>query len=195
LKIEEECLPFDHSNLLIHIESIVDMYKEMNKIEKGLEFCKEKIHHQKKKLGENHFSIARIWKIMGDLVMNNNPTRGMQYYEKALSILENCAPSDRQAASKCLKDMAGIYGDFHRLEDALRYYHKALHLYREIWCSDHIEMANLLRLIAFGHAQMNDLSEAYRYYNESLAIYRAKFGPEHEDVKRVEAEITRLNNS
>jgi hypothetical protein len=41
---------------------------------------------------------------------------------------------------------------------------------------------------------MNNSSEALRHYNESLSIYRLHYRPDHEDVKRGEADIRRLNN-
>jgi tetratricopeptide (TPR) repeat protein len=42
LKMEEQCLPLDHSNLSTHLDSIVDTYKMMGEIKKGFEFCQEK---------------------------------------------------------------------------------------------------------------------------------------------------------
>jgi len=81
----------------------------MSEIEKGLEFCREKLRDQKNRLGENQPCIARILKIMGDAIMSNDRNTSLQYYEEALSILENCIPPDYQTTSVCLKWMAGAY--------------------------------------------------------------------------------------
>ncbi|CAF0953414.1 unnamed protein product [Adineta steineri] len=88
--------------------------------------------------------------------------------------------------------MSCLYSNCDMREDALRYELKALELNRQILSSDHINIANRLRNIGLDYEEMNNLSEALRYFSESLSIYQANYGPEHEMVKRGEADIAIL---
>ncbi|CAF1022322.1 unnamed protein product [Adineta steineri] len=195
LNMNEQCLPFDHSNLSTNLGSIIDIYKKMNEIDKALDLCQQKLVIQKSRLGENHPRIARTLKIMGDLIRDDNRNEALQYYEQALSVLENCTPSDYEFTSVCLTSMGCLYSKYDMNEDALRCDLKALELKRQILSSDHVDIANSLRNIGIDYENMNNLSEALRYFNESLLIYRANYGAEHEMVKRGEADIARLKKN
>jgi tetratricopeptide (TPR) repeat protein len=193
LQMEEQCLPFDHPDLSTHLRWILNTYKKMNETEKGLEFCREKFNVQKNRLGENHPRVARTLMTMASVCEDDNPNEALEYYEEALSILEQSIPSDHQTTSNCLTYMACLYANCGQSEDALRYYVKALDLYRQTLSSDHINIANTLRNMGLCYEYMNDLSEALRYFNESLSIYKLNYGPEHEKVKKVEKDIAQLN--
>ncbi|CAF4203720.1 unnamed protein product [Adineta steineri] len=194
LNMEEQCLPFDHSNLSIHLGSITGIYKKVNEIDKALELCQQKLLIQKTRLGENHPRIARTLMIMADLIKDDNPNEALQYYEQALSVLENFIPLDRQVTSECLSSMACLYSSCGMIGDALRCELKVLKLNRQALSSDHINIANSLRNLGIYYKQMNNLSEALRYFNESLSIYQANYGSEHEMVKAGETDIARLKD-
>ncbi|UJR20671.1 hypothetical protein I4U23_023792 [Adineta vaga] len=164
----------------------------MNEIDKALEFCQEKLIVQKDRLGENHLRVARTLMIMSDLIENNDPNGALQYYEEALSILEDFKPFDYQITSDCLTSMACLYENYDMFEDALRCQHRALELNRQTFTSDHINIANSLRNVGILYEKLNNPSEALRYFNESLSIYRANYGPDHKDVKRGEGDIASL---
>ncbi|CAF0898740.1 unnamed protein product [Adineta steineri] len=192
LNMEEQCLPFDHSNLSSDLGSIIRIYKKINEIDKALDLCQQKLLVQRTRLGENHPRIARTLMIMADLIEDDNRNKALEYYEQALSVLENYTPSDYQLTSVCLTSMGCLYFKYDMNEDALRCDLKALELKRQTLSSDHINIANSLRNIGLCYERMNSLSEALRYYNESLSIYQANYGPEHEMVKTGEADIARL---
>ncbi|CAF4166538.1 unnamed protein product [Adineta steineri] len=192
LNMDEQCLTFDHSDLSIDLGSIIGIYKTMNEIDKALDLCQQKLVIQKSRLGEHHPRIARTLMMMGNLIKDDNPNEALQYYEQALSVLENCTPSDYQVTSQCLISMSCLYSNYGMNEDALRCDLKALELYRQTLSSDHTNIANSLRNIGIHYENMNNLSEALRYSNESLSIYQANYGPEHEIVKRGEADIAAL---
>ncbi|CAF0863495.1 unnamed protein product [Adineta steineri] len=88
--------------------------------------------------------------------------------------------------------MSCLYSNCDRREDALRCELKALELKRRTLSSDHSNIANKLRNIGLDYEEMSSLSEALRYFSESLSIYQANYGPEHEMVKRGEADIAIL---
>ncbi|CAF4046149.1 unnamed protein product, partial [Adineta steineri] len=169
LNMEEQCLPFDHSNLSIHLGSILRIYKKMNEIDKALDLCQQKLVIQKSRLGENHPRIAQTLMIMADLIEDGNPNEALQYYEQALSVLENYKPSDYQLTSECLTSMACLYSKYDMMEDALRCDLKALEIDRQTLSSDHTYIANSLRNIGLCYERMNNLSEALRYFNDSLS--------------------------
>jgi tetratricopeptide (TPR) repeat protein len=193
LNMEEQCLPFDHPNLSAHLGSIVDTYKQMGETDKGLELCREKLAVQKNRLGENHPRIAQTLMIMASVRKDDNPNEALEYYEEALSMLENSIPPDHQTTSECLISMACLYSAYDMYEDALRCELKALELKRQTVTSDHIDIANNLRNIGISYKDMNNPSEALRYFNESLSIYKLNYGSEHEDVKKVGKDIALLN--
>ncbi|CAF0948433.1 unnamed protein product [Adineta steineri] len=163
LNMEEQCLPFEHSDLLNHLGWIIDTYKTMNEIGKGVDLCQQKLFIQKTRLGENHPRIAQTLMIMAGLIESDNSNEALQL-------------SDYQVTC----------------EYALRCELKALELNRQTLPSDHINIANRLRNIGLDYEEMNNLSEALRYFSESLSIYQANYGPEHEMVKRGEADIAIL---
>ncbi|CAF1144346.1 unnamed protein product [Adineta steineri] len=194
LYMAEQCLPFEHSNLSIHLGSITGIYKKMNEIDRALDLCQQKLLIQKTRLCENHPRIARTLMIMANLITDNNPNEALEYYEQALSVLENCTPSDYQLNSTCLSSMSCLYSNYDMIEDALRCELKVLELNRQTLSSDHISIANSLRNIGLCYENMNNLFEALRYFSESLSIYRANYGPEHKMVKEGEADIARLED-
>jgi tetratricopeptide (TPR) repeat protein len=194
LKMEEQCLPFDHPDLSTHLDWIVDTYQQMGEKEKGLEFCREKLIDQKNRLGENHPRVACTLMIMASVYEDDDPNKALEYYEEALSILENFTPPDTQTTSRCLTCMTCLYSKYEMNTDALRCELKALDLARQTWSADHINIANNLRNIGISYKEMNNSSEAFRYFNESLSIYKLNYGPEHEKVKLVEEDIARLTN-
>ncbi|CAF4119734.1 unnamed protein product [Adineta steineri] len=195
LNMDEQCLPFDHSDLSFDLDLIIDTYKKMNEIDKALYLCQQKLLVQKTRLAENHPRIARILMIMANLIKDENPNETLEYYRQALSVLENCTPTDYQLTSQCLTSMARLYSNYDMMEDALRYDLKALEIDSQTLSSDHTYIADSLRNIGLDYKKMNNLSEALRYYNESLSIYRANYGPKHEMVKRCEADIARLKKN
>jgi len=166
----------------------------MGELEKGLEFCREKLIVQKNRLGEIHPRIARTLMIMASVCEEDDPKEALQYYEKALSILEQCIPPNHQTTSDCLASIACLYNNCDKFQDALRYYLKALDLCRQLLSSDHIDIANNLRNIGVCYENTKNPSEALRYYNESLSIYKLNYGPEHERVKELENDIAGLND-
>ncbi|CAF0894232.1 unnamed protein product [Adineta steineri] len=192
LNMEEQYLPFEHSNLSIHLGSIIRTYKKVNEIDKALDLYQQILLIQKTQLGENHPRIAQTLMIMADSIEDDNSNEALQYYEQALSVLENCTPSDYQLTSECLISMSCLYSNCDMIEDALRCDLKALEIDRQTLSCDRINIANSLRNIGIDYEKMNNLSEALRYFNESLSMYQANYGPEHEKVKRGEADIARL---
>jgi tetratricopeptide (TPR) repeat protein len=194
LKMEEQCLPFDHSDLSNHLSWIIVTYKTMGEIDKALEFCQEKLHVQKNRLGDNHPRVARTLMIIADLIKHNDANEALQYYKDALTILENSIPPDYQVISDCLKNVACLYDEYDMMEYALRCYLKALELDRLTLSSDHTSIANSLRNIGLFYEKMNNLTEALRYFIESLSICRTNYGPENKYVKLLEADIARLTD-
>ncbi|CAF1007421.1 unnamed protein product [Adineta steineri] len=192
LNLEEQYLPFEHSNLSIHLGSIIRTYKMVNEIDKALDLCQQMLLIQKTRLGENHPRIAQILMIMADLIKDDNSNEALQYYEQALSVLTNCTPLDHQVTSECLILMSCLYSNCDMIEDALRCDLKALEIDRQTLSCDHINIASSLGNIGIDYEDMNNLSEALHYFNESLSIYRTNYGPDHEMVKKGEADIARL---
>ncbi|CAF1281709.1 unnamed protein product [Adineta steineri] len=192
LNMEEQCLPFEHYNLSNHLGWIIDTYKKMNEIGKALDLCHQKLVIQKRRLGKNHTRVARTLMIMADLIKGDNHNEAL---EQALSVLENCTPSNYQLTSKCLTSIGCLYSKYDMTEDALRCQLKALELYRQTLSSDHINIAKSLKNIGLCYEEMNNLSEVLRYFNESLSIYRANYGSKHVKVKRGEAQGMNVNNN
>jgi tetratricopeptide (TPR) repeat protein len=192
LKIEEQCLPYDHPNLISHLNWIVDTYKKTGETEKALKLCREKLNIHKKRLGMNHPCIAKILMIMASILKQNKPNEALNYYEEALSVLENATPSDLQTTSDCLTYMSCLYGECGLNKDALCCELKAFDLYHRTLPSDHVDIATNLRNVGHYYEKLSTMSEAFRCYNQSLSIYRANYEQDHEDVKKVEEDIARI---
>ena len=191
----EQCLPFDHPNLSITFRLIISIYIKINQIDKGLEYCQEKLQEQMNRLGHEHISIGRTLNIMGDTLSSIDLNKSLEYYQQGLTIFLSSTPPEYQEAIMCLKNMGATNGENGKTEEAIECYFKALDLSRQSLSSEHIDLAEILGSIAYGYELMDNTTEAIRYYKQSLSIFRANYGLKHEEVKETEEKIERLNQS
>ncbi|CAF1320417.1 unnamed protein product [Adineta steineri] len=187
LEIEEDTLPSDHPNLSSHLEDLVKIYKKKNGMEMALAFCEKQLVSQRAILGDTHHRIASTLMIIGDI---SQPTEQRQYYEQALSILENCQPPNELVTLDCLGMLGAISFDEGNFQEGLAHWQHILDIRRRIHSPDHPEIASRLDSLGDVYFEyIKDYSEALRYYTESLAIYRSNYPPQHKTVVEIEEKI------
>ncbi|CAF0921943.1 unnamed protein product [Rotaria sordida] len=132
---------------------------------------------------------------MANMLQDNDSQKALEYYEQALSIVENSVPPDNQTAFYCLSGMGRLHNKNNMLEDALRCNLKAIEFHRRVLSPDHTHLGDLLKNIGFCYRNMHNTQQALHYFNESLVIYRVNYEPEHEKIKKLEAQIAKLSRN
>ncbi|UJR20632.1 hypothetical protein I4U23_023757 [Adineta vaga] len=192
LNIEEQCLSFDHPDLIQALHVIIDTLFKIGDIKKCLQLCEEKLHIQKNKWGDHHPNTIRTLMILGDILKNNDPSKALDYFEKAHILIVTYTPYDFETYSKCLVSIASLYAYFRMFDKALECEFKVRDIYQQILPSDHSDLATSLRNIGICYAKMNKITDTLQYFNESLSIFKAKFGEEHGEVKRLKSDIQKM---
>ncbi|CAF5030685.1 unnamed protein product, partial [Rotaria sp. Silwood1] len=173
LEMDEQCLPSDHPYHSRNFDLVVKTYQKKGEIEKALDFCQKKLGDQKNILGENHPRIAQMLMAIAKMLADTALNRALEYYDEALSILEQTTPADCETITHYLAAMDSVYSKYCNPINALPRLLKAFDLSRRIPHCDHISIANISRNIALRYEDMKKSSEALYYFNESLSIYQA----------------------
>jgi tetratricopeptide (TPR) repeat protein len=186
-QIEEKYLSIDHPNLILHFDSIINIFKKKDQIDRAIEFCQEKLSQY-----ENHPHITRILILLATMYEDKNPKTADQYYQQALNILEQYKTDEIFA--KSLSTMTNFYWKCRMFDRALICQMKLLHFRRSTLLSNHTEIAYTLHGLARLYRAMNKTTEALQYFEQSLAILQANYGSEHIDVKNIQKEIFDLKD-
>lgn len=194
-QIEEQYLCFNHPNLLIHFDKLINILKKKNQYEKAIGLCHEKLSILKDILGieyENHPRMARILVLIATIYEDRNPREADQHYQQALEIFENNQSED--VSQICLSTMINFYWKCRMFDRALTCQMKLLNIRRSTLSSNHHEIGYTLRDLARLYRVMNKSNEALKYFNQSLTILKGKYGSEHKDVKNIQKEIIDLKD-
>ncbi|CAF4692120.1 unnamed protein product [Rotaria sp. Silwood1] len=194
-QIEEQYLLFNHPNLIIHFDHIINILKKNNNIEKAIELCQKKLSILKNIFGieyEYNLRIARILVLIATLYEDKNPLESHQYYQQALDIFEHNKNED--TFQICLSTMINFYWKCRMFDRALICQMKLLNIRRSILSSNHHDIGYSLRDLARLYRVMNKSNEALQYFEQSLHILQSKYGSEHIDVKNIQKEIIDLKD-
>ncbi|UJR32336.1 hypothetical protein I4U23_019799 [Adineta vaga] len=193
--MEELCLPFNHPNLMIHFDLIINILKKVDQSNKAIELCEKKLSYLKTILGndyENHPRVARILVSIATMYEDENPKQADQHYQHALTILES--KKNEEILQTCLSPMTNFYWKCRMFDRALICQMKLLNLRRSTLSSNHNEIAYTLRGLARLYRAMNKPNDALHYFHQSLNILQANCGQEHTDVKNIQQEIFDLKD-
>ncbi|CAF1182553.1 unnamed protein product [Adineta ricciae] len=193
--MEEQCLPLNHPNLMVHFDLIVNLLKKKDQSRKALELCEEKLSTLKLILEndyEDHPRVARILVSIAAIYEDENPKQADQHYQHALSILEN--RKHEEILQTCLSPMTNFYWKCRMFDRALICQMKLLQLRRSTLSSNHNEIAYTLRGLARLYRAMDKPDDALHYFHQSLNILLANNGREHLDVKTIQQEIFDLKD-
>jgi len=116
----------EHSKLHSTLSTIAATYKKKVNIEEGLEFCLQQLEIQINSLGENHLTIAHMFMAIGDLYQDAGPQESLNYYMRALHVLEKLDSSNYTARYECYCRITAIYKEYDQYTQAIKY---ALRLY------------------------------------------------------------------
>jgi tetratricopeptide (TPR) repeat protein len=183
-QIEENYFPIDHPNLIQHFDWIINIFKKKDQIDQAIEFCQGKLSQY-----ENH---PRVLILLATMYEDKNPKEADQYYQRALTILEQYKTDEIFA--KSLSTMTNFYWKCRMFDRALICQMKLLHFRRSTLLSNHNDIAYTLRGLARLYRAMNKSTEALQYFEQSLAILQTNYGSEHVDVKNMQKEIFDLKD-
>jgi tetratricopeptide (TPR) repeat protein len=138
--------------------------------------------------------IAQTLMTMAMVLAEKQPKLAVDYYQRALLIIQQSKMIDDRLLAKCLTALGELYALYKKFKDALQCLHKALIIHRRCLSPEHVNIADVCKTIAMCYLKLNDRSEALRYFNESLGIYQKNYASDHERVKYVEEKIVTLTS-
>ncbi|CAF2681475.1 unnamed protein product [Rotaria sp. Silwood2] len=195
LKMEEQCLSVDHPHLALHFDWIVSTLKKKGNINEAKKLCEEKLAMLPYLLGNdyaNHPRYAHTLVSLATVLEDCDIHKADEYYKQAFAVLER--HSHLEANQVCLSAMVNFFWKKNMYDQALIYQLKLVDLQRDTLSSNNKELAvSLCGLARLYQAMMND-KEAIKYFNQSLEIFRAIYGPDHDRVKDVSNELSRLKD-
>lgn len=121
-------------------------------------------------------NIGYVHDIKGDIPL------AIEYYNKALTVLENIGSQEGVAAA--MNSIAYLYVNQGDSTRALEYYHKSLKIEEEIGSKE--KMASSLKNIGAIYGNQNDITLALEYYLRALEMY--------EEINYQEGMASSLNN-
>lgn len=191
-EMDEGCLPSDHPHLSNDLKQIAVVYMKNNHHVDALKFCKEKLDLQEKMSDADQPRIAQTLMTMAMVLAEKKFKLAVDYYQRALLIIEQSKMIDERLYAKCLTALGDLYALYKEFKDALQYLDKALIIHRRCMSPEHVNIADVCKTIAMCYLKLNERSEALRYFNESLGIYQKIYATNHERIKYVEEKIVAL---
>ena len=94
--------------------------------------------------------------------------------------------SDHPDVAASYNNIANIYDDQGKYEDALVQYQKALEIQTRVFGSDHPDVADSKENIGLVFQKMTKKSEARQMFTEAAGIRRKVFGADHPLTKKSE---------
>ena len=121
-------------------------------------------------------NLANVYVEQGDY------GKALEYYGKALAILERVLGSEHPDTATTYNNMAVVYdvqGDY---EKALEYYGKALAIRERVLGSEHPDTASTYNNLGVVYKDQGDYKKALECYGKALAIRERVLGAEHPDT-------------
>ncbi|CAF1377301.1 unnamed protein product [Didymodactylos carnosus] len=176
------------------LHRIVGIYKKNGKYETATTFCNKKLVEQRANLPENHPRIGHTLKTIGDVYSETNGSQALEYYREALTIFENCIPSDQKAIIDCLEHISNLYYNQGFYNDVLKCRTHAPDI-QQILCTFQNPIIGLSLEWRGGiYSDMKNYSQALEYFKRTLAIYQANYIAEYKRIKDIQQFIIETEN-
>ena len=110
------------------------------------------------------------------------PAEGVPLLERALAIDRKLLGSEHPETATTLANLAGLYLDAGRVDEALKAATAALAALENALGPDHPRIASAASMLAFCWRAKGDRARAEKLYRRALAIDEKAFGPSHPDT-------------
>ena len=118
-------------------------------------------------------NMAGVYQEQGDY------EKALEYYGKALEIVERTLGNDHPYTATTYNNMAGVYKEQGDYEKALEYYEKDLEISERVLGSDHPSTATTYNNMAGVYKEQGDYEKALEYYDKALDVRERTLGNDH----------------
>ncbi len=160
-----------------------NLYRASGKYQQAEEILGLVLLTRQKLLPSRHGLIAAALNDLGLVFSTSDPDRALTYYQQALDIY-NADPGNRERIAIAKTNMAFLYGQQDRYEDAVTNLEAALSLWHALFSGPHAGKAFVLFRLGTMSEKMVNPGSAEEFYTKSLAEYLELYGPKHPDVAR-----------
>lgn len=106
----------------------------------------------------------------------NHFEEALNYYVKALAIIEKRLGTEDPETAKLFNDLAKVYFFQSRYEEALEYCNKACVIQEKLLGTDHLDTAKTYNNLAMLYRDLSRFKESLEYCNKTLAIIESNLG-------------------
>jgi len=183
MQILESKLGSEHPNVVVLLNNLATLYRNMGEYEKALPFYLRVLEIKEKGPGLKHPSATVILSNLAELY------REMGEYEKALQFFQMALYNNKRAlgpqhpdVATSLNSLATVYHNMGEYEKALQLYQRALKIKEKVLGTRHLDVAILLDNLAELYREMGEYEKALPYYQRALEIREKALGQQHPDV-------------
>lgn len=160
------------------------IYVQMKDYEKALPALETSLGIKRKKYRQNAASIAIVVTNLAELYRRKGDwAKAEALHLEAIADKELELGPDHPTLIASLNDLALVYRDEKKLDEAIPHLERAMALARKATHDGHkAELATTLHNMAEIHSGKGDKEEAFKLYEDALALRRAELGPDHPHV-------------
>lgn len=145
--------------------------------------------------GEDSEVVAASYNDLGLVYGQRDPEKGLEYYEKALSVYEKIRGKDHPKIAIANTNIGLMYRKMKLYGDANNNLEAAEAIWKKIYPNGHPNQALALFNLGVTYSQMGDKKNAMSYYDKALSVYKKSYGAKHPDIAYVLNQIGILNLS
>lgn len=118
----------------------------------------------------------------------------MPLYQHALDVYEKELGPEHPDVSKCLNNIAYVYSETKKYQEALKYYNRSLYINEKTLGTENTDFATTLMNLATLHQQMGKYEESVQTYHRALSILEKVVGKENYYVAIILTNMATLYN-
>ncbi|CAF1214450.1 unnamed protein product [Adineta steineri] len=183
LKIQENTLPPNHSQLATSYNNIGRVYTNMGEYSKALSFDKKALEIFLRTLPSDHPSLATSYNNVGNVYENMREySKALSLYKKALEIQVKTLPSNHPNLANLYNNIGNVYEKMGEYLKALSSQEKALEIREKTLPANHPDLATSYNNIGNVYTQTGQYSKALSLYEKDLEISQKILPSNHPDL-------------
>ncbi|CAF0809152.1 unnamed protein product [Adineta steineri] len=183
LKIQENTLPPNHSQLATSYNNIGRVYINMGEYSKALSFNKKALEIFLRTLPSDHPSLATSYNNVGNVYENMREySKALSLYKKALEIQVKTLPSNHPNLANLYNNIGNVYEKMGEYLKALSSQEKALEIREKTLPANHPDLATSYNNIGNVYTQTGQYSKALSLYEKDLEISQKILPSNHPDL-------------
>ena len=173
----------ENPNTSALFNSLAEVYSELGKYDKALEYYRKALAIDEKVLGPEHPTIIMSYNnIAGVYTKLGNYEEAQRHIDKALAINEKILGTENPEIALTYSNIAAVYFAKGEYDKALEYYKKALAINEKVLGPEHLTTAMSYNNMAGVYMELGNYEEAQGYIDKALAINEKILGTENPEI-------------